>query len=110
MLSVTSYDPPAGKEGQGRCGELVAMPQRGAEPLVLVWTRSPRWPCGYLGSDGGRSWVRTGFSSSPEIVVEVFPLHPQTALWKNKTASGVKSGWFQPFLLRDEETKMDFLL
>lgn len=52
--------------------------------------------------------MSTGFSSAPEIVAEAS--HPQTAPWKNKTASGVKSGWFQPFLLRDEERKMDFLL
>lgn len=46
MLSVTSYDPPAGKGGQGGCRELVAMPQRGAEPLVLVWMHSLHWMFG----------------------------------------------------------------
>lgn len=63
MLSVTSCEPPAGKGGQGRWAELVAMPQRGDEALVLLWTRSLRWlsPPRVFGLRGweelGEDWV-----------------------------------------------------
>lgn len=109
-----------GGNGDGG-GSWWQCPWRGAEPWLLVgdthtlpqFPHSPYGGTGWaprecLGSEDGKSQVKTRLSSAPKILAEAFPTH--SAPWKNKTIFGVKSGWFQPFYLRDEERKMDFLL